>query len=90
MFSTEATAPTAPIPVRVDRTSETAGAARPLVLQTGGESVILLLLLALLAIIAFGVGFTVHWLFVVAIVIALLWVISFFAGGIGGRTARRW
>jgi len=52
--------------------------------------VILLLLLALLAIIAFGVGFTVHWLFVVAIVIALLWVISFFAGGIGGRSRRAW
>jgi hypothetical protein len=32
----------------------------------------LLLLLALLAIVAFGVGFTVHWLFVVPVVPALL------------------
>jgi hypothetical protein len=51
---------------------------------------LLLLLLALLAIIAFGVGFTVHWLFIVAIVLALIWVISFFAGGVGGRTRRTW
>ncbi len=50
----------------------------------------LLLLLALLAIVAFGVGFTVHWLFVVAVVLALLWVISFFAGGVGGRTRSTW
>jgi hypothetical protein len=52
--------------------------------------VIVLLLLALLAIAAFGVGFTIHWLFVVAIVLALLWVISFFAGGVGGRSRRAW
>ena len=51
---------------------------------------ILLVILALLAIIAFGVGFTVHWLFVVAIVLALLWLISLFAGGVGGRTRRTW
>jgi hypothetical protein len=44
----------------------------------------------LLAIIAFGVGFTVHWLFIVAVVLALLWVISFFAGGIGGRSRGLW
>jgi hypothetical protein len=54
--------------------------------------VLLLLLLALLAIVAFGVGFTIHWLFVVAIVLALVWVISFLAGGIGGgrRSRRAW
>jgi len=40
-----------------------------------------LILLALLVIIAFGVGFAVHWLFVVAVVLALIWVIAFFAGG---------
>ena len=44
---------------------------------------VLLIVLALLAIIAFGVGFTVHWLFVVATVLALIWLISFFAGGVG-------
>ena len=41
-----------------------------------------LVLLALLVIIAFGVGFAVHWLFVVAVVLALIWVIAFFAGGL--------
>jgi hypothetical protein len=46
--------------------------------------------LALLAIIAFGVGFTVHWLFVVAVVLALLWLISLFLGGSGGRTRTTW
>ena len=40
-----------------------------------------LAILALLAIVAFGVGFTIHWLFIVAIVLALLWVIGLFAGG---------
>jgi CRISPR/Cas system CMR-associated protein Cmr1 (group 7 of RAMP superfamily) len=52
--------------------------------------VLLLILLALLAIVAFGVGFTIHWLFIVAIVLALLWLISLFAGGMGGRTRRAW
>jgi hypothetical protein len=49
-----------------------------------------LVLLALLAIVAFGVGFTVHWLFVIAVVLALVWVISLFAGGSGGRTRGTW
>jgi hypothetical protein len=51
---------------------------------------LLLVLLALLAIVAFGVGFTVKWLFIVAAVLALLWVISFFAGAAGGRTRGAW
>jgi hypothetical protein len=51
---------------------------------------ILLVLLALIAIVAFGVAFTVHWLFVVAVVFALLWLISLFAGGLGGRTRTTW
>ena len=51
---------------------------------------LLLVLLALLAIIAFGVGFTVHWLFIVAVVLALVWLISVFAGGAGGRSRRAW
>jgi hypothetical protein len=41
---------------------------------------LLLIVLALVAIVAFGVGFTVHWLFVVSIIAALLWLISAFAG----------
>ena len=43
-----------------------------------------LVLLALLVLIAFGVGFVVHWLFVLAVVLALIWVIAFFAGGLRG------
>ena len=51
---------------------------------------LLLVLLALLAIIAFGVGFTIHWLFIVAIVLALVWLISALAGGIGRRSRGAW
>jgi hypothetical protein len=52
---------------------------------------LLLILLAILAVIAFGVGFVVHWLFIVAAVLALIWLISLFAGGFSGRAgARRW
>jgi hypothetical protein len=51
---------------------------------------LLLALLALLAIIAFGVGFTIHWLFIVAVVLALVWLISFFMGGARGRSRRAW
>jgi hypothetical protein len=49
-----------------------------------------LILLAILAIVAFGVGFTVHWLFVIAVIAALLFLISLFVGGMGGRTRRTW
>ena len=51
---------------------------------------LLLVVLAILAIIAFGVGFTIHWLFVLAIIAALLFLISLFLGGMGGRTRRAW
>jgi hypothetical protein len=51
---------------------------------------LLLVLLAILALIAFGVGFVVHWLFIVAIVLAIIWVISLFTGGFGRAGARRW
>jgi hypothetical protein len=46
--------------------------------------------LALLAIIFFGLGFTVKWLFILAIIFALAWLISLLAGGIGGRTRGSW
>jgi hypothetical protein len=49
-----------------------------------------LVLLAVLAIIAFGVGFTVHWLFIVAVIAALLWLVSLFLGGAGGRARGTW
>jgi hypothetical protein len=42
---------------------------------------LLLIVLAVLAIVAFGVGFTIHWLFIVAAVLALIWVISLLTGG---------
>jgi hypothetical protein len=52
---------------------------------------LLLILLAIIALVAFGVGFVVHWLFIVAIIAAVIWLISLFTGGFGGRAgARRW
>jgi hypothetical protein len=56
----------------------------------GGEVVIALILLALIAIVLFGVGFTVHWLFIIAAIAALLWLIAVFAGGVGGRSRGYW
>ena len=50
---------------------------------------LLLVLLAILALIAFGAGFVIHWLFIVAAVIALVWLISLFTGGLG-RPGARW
>jgi preprotein translocase subunit Sss1 len=55
-----------------------------------GLSMLLLVLLAVLAIIAFGIGFTIHWLFIVAVVLALIWVIAMVTGGFGRTGARRW
>jgi len=49
-----------------------------------------LILLALLALILFGVGFTVHWLFIIAVIVALLFVISWFMGAAGGRSRGAW
>ena len=49
-----------------------------------------LLILALLAILAFGIGFTIHWLFVVAIIAALCWVIAVLVGGAGRRRGAWW
>jgi hypothetical protein len=51
---------------------------------------LLLVLLALSTIIAFGVGFTIHWLFIVAVVLAIIWLISMLAGGMGGRSRGAW
>ena len=50
----------------------------------------LLVLLAILAIIFFGVGLTIHWLFVIAVIAALLFVISLFMGGARGRSRGAW
>ena len=51
---------------------------------------LLLILLALLAIVLFGVGFAIKWLFILAVVAALLFVISFFMGAAGGRARGAW
>jgi hypothetical protein len=34
-------------------------------------------------------GFVVHWLFIIAAIVALIWVISLFMGGFGGRSGAR-
>lgn len=46
---------------------------------------ILLILLALLVVAILGVGFTIHWLLIIAAVAALLFPFSFFTGTAGGR-----
>ena len=51
---------------------------------------VLLIVLAILALVAFGVGFVVHWLFIVAAIVALIWLISLFAGGMARPGWRRW
>jgi len=51
---------------------------------------LLLILLALLAIVLFGIGFTIKWLFILAVIVALLFVISFFMGAAAGRTRGAW
>ena len=54
---------------------------------------LLLVVLAILAIALFGIGFAsaaAHFLIWVAIVVALIWLIAVFAGGIGRTGARRW
>jgi len=51
---------------------------------------VLLIVLAILALVAFGVGFVVHWLFIVAAIVALIWLISLFAGEVGRPGWRRW
>ena len=50
---------------------------------------LLLIVLAILALVLFSVGFVVHWLFIIAAVVALIWLISLFTGGFGAG-ARRW
>ena len=47
-----------------------------------------LLLVALLALILFGVGFTVHLLWWIAIVVAVVWLIGFLVRPRGGRWYR--
>jgi hypothetical protein len=43
--------------------------------------VALLILLALIVALLIGLGFVIKWLFIVAVVAALVWLITFFARG---------
>jgi hypothetical protein len=47
----------------------------------GGESVALLIILALIIAIFVGLGFVVKWLFIAAIIAALIWLVAFFTRG---------
>ena len=49
----------------------------------------LLILLVIVALALVAGGFFLHWLFIIAAIVALIWLISLFAGGIGAG-ARRW
>ena len=40
---------------------------------------LLLILLAVLALVLFGLGFTLHWLFIIAVIAAVLFLISLLA-----------
>jgi hypothetical protein len=51
---------------------------------------LLLVLLAVLALVLFGLGFTLHWLFIIAVIAAVLFVISLFLGAAGGRSRGAW
>jgi len=50
----------------------------------------LVLFVLLLALIFGGLGFAVHALWVVAVVVFLLWLIGFFARGVEGARWYRW
>jgi hypothetical protein len=47
----------------------------------GGENVALLIILALIVALFVGLGFVVKWLFILAVVAALVWLIAFFMRG---------
>jgi hypothetical protein len=52
--------------------------------------VLLLIILAILAIALFGVGFTIHWLFILAAIAALIWLIALFTAPRGPRRGYWW
>jgi len=49
----------------------------------------LLIVLLILALALVAGGFVLHWLFIAAAIVALIWLISLLAGGFGAG-ARRW
>ena len=62
----------------------------PSVVDPGRILVILLLLIALLVIVVFSVGFTAHWLFVVAAVLVVALLFTFVLGTRNGRSRGAW
>lgn len=66
------------------------GVCRSLVKEGGGPAMLPLVLLGVLALVLFGLSFTLHWLFIVAVLLALLFLISLFMGAAGGRTRGFW
>jgi hypothetical protein len=52
--------------------------------------VILLLLIALIVVVVFSVGFTAHWLFIVAAVLVGVWLLTFVMGARNGRSRGAW
>ena len=50
----------------------------------------LLIVLLILALALVAGGFVLHWLFIAAAIVALIWLISLFAGGAGRPGWRRW
>lgn len=49
---------------------------------------LLFLLLLLLVALFVGLGFVVKWLFIIAVIVALIWLIGFFVRGAEGRWYR--
>jgi hypothetical protein len=45
----------------------------------------LLIVLAILTLILFGVGFTLHWLWIVAAILAVIWLIGLLTGSLRSR-----
>jgi hypothetical protein len=46
------------------------------------DDMVWLLVLALVVAVVFGLGFVVKWLFIVAAILALVWLIAFFTGSL--------
>ncbi len=53
-----------------------------------GATLLALLLLLLLVAVFFGLGFVVKWLFIIAAVLAIVWIVGFFARGASTRWYR--
>jgi hypothetical protein len=49
----------------------------------------LLVVLAIIALALIAGGFLLHWLFIAAAIVAIIWLVSVFTGGFGGAGARR-